>query len=249
MNIREFAELAGISVRTLQHYDRLGILTAKRTASGYRVYTESDLATVQQIVALKAIGLPLRRVAELLPSRPAVLAEALAQQRAALEEKQRQLVRLIAAVRHAEAELQVPNPDQQLILRRLIEVLTMHNQLDWIRPYFKPESHSHLDARQASLTPDEQAALERQWSELFQETQAKLDLAPSSPEAQSLVAQWESLARALVGGDTELVHGIKSLYADRANWPTEVRERLQTFLDDRVWRFIFAAIAARPSPA
>ena len=40
---REFAELAGVTVRTLHHYDRIGLLTPRRTPAGYRLYSASDL--------------------------------------------------------------------------------------------------------------------------------------------------------------------------------------------------------------
>ena len=54
------SELAGVTVRTLHHYDRLGLLRpAGRTAAGHRLYADRDLARLQQIVTLKFIGLPL----------------------------------------------------------------------------------------------------------------------------------------------------------------------------------------------
>ena len=41
--IHEFARLAGVTVKALRHYDRLGLLRPRRTGSGYRVYSDSDL--------------------------------------------------------------------------------------------------------------------------------------------------------------------------------------------------------------
>jgi DNA-binding transcriptional MerR regulator len=62
---REFAELTGVTVRALHHYDRIGLLKPKRTLAGYRVYSMDDLQALQQIVVLKFIGIPLRRIAGL----------------------------------------------------------------------------------------------------------------------------------------------------------------------------------------
>ena len=56
---REFAELSGVTVRALHHYDRLGLLRPKRAQNGYRAYGEQDLVRLEQIVALKFVGLPL----------------------------------------------------------------------------------------------------------------------------------------------------------------------------------------------
>ena len=55
--VHEFAELAGVAVKALHHYDRLRLLTPRRTKAGYRVYTELDLERLEQIVALKFLGL------------------------------------------------------------------------------------------------------------------------------------------------------------------------------------------------
>ena len=60
----EFADLAGVTVRTLHHYDRLGLLKPHRNGSGYRLYRESDLERLEQIVALKFLGLPLKDIRE-----------------------------------------------------------------------------------------------------------------------------------------------------------------------------------------
>ena len=60
--IHEFAELAGVTVKALHHYDRLGLLKPGRSDAGYRMYRESDLERLEQIVALKFLGLPLKQV-------------------------------------------------------------------------------------------------------------------------------------------------------------------------------------------
>ena len=100
---KEFANLAGVTVRTLHHYDRLGLLKPQRAESGYRLYRESDLERLEQIVALKFLGLPLKEIRELLDSAAPDLPAALRMQRSALEEKRRLLDRAIGAIREAEA--------------------------------------------------------------------------------------------------------------------------------------------------
>ena len=79
--VREFAELSGVTVRALHHYDRLGLLRPKRTRNGYRAYNEQDLVRLEQIVALKFVGLPLRRIKALLDRDELDFAGALRMQR------------------------------------------------------------------------------------------------------------------------------------------------------------------------
>ena len=63
----EFARMAGVTVRTLHHYDRIGLLKpSSHTGAGYRLYRKQDLVRLQQIVTLKFIGFPLSQIKKLL---------------------------------------------------------------------------------------------------------------------------------------------------------------------------------------
>lgn len=64
--MRQFAGLAGITVKTLHHYDRLGLLRPRRASSGYRLYSQADLVRIEQILALKTIGFSLTDIRSLL---------------------------------------------------------------------------------------------------------------------------------------------------------------------------------------
>lgn len=74
--VQEFAELAGVTAKTLRHYDRLGLLRPLRSKAGYRVYGKKDLPRLEQIVALKFLGLPVKQIGRVL-DRKMRLAEAL----------------------------------------------------------------------------------------------------------------------------------------------------------------------------
>src|SRR5699024_1613780 len=63
MKVKEVAELVGISVSTLHYYDEIGLLTPDETTeAGYRVYSESNLEDLQQILFFKELGFPLRKI-------------------------------------------------------------------------------------------------------------------------------------------------------------------------------------------
>jgi MerR family transcriptional regulator, thiopeptide resistance regulator len=85
--IREFAQLAGVTIKALRHYDRLGLLRARRTEAGYRAYEHRDLERLEQIVALKFIGLPLGDIKQLLDCDVLGIADALRLQHRVLEQK------------------------------------------------------------------------------------------------------------------------------------------------------------------
>lgn len=67
MHIGELAERTGLSLRTIRHYDDVGLLPASsRTGGGFRVYTEADCARLAHIKRMKPLGFSLEEIAELL---------------------------------------------------------------------------------------------------------------------------------------------------------------------------------------
>src|SRR5260370_39880562 len=134
--IRECAELAHATVRALHHYDRLGLLRPRRTQTGYRVYGDEALGALEQIVALKFIGFPLKKIKGLLRRNPSELAQALHAQRTVIEEKRTLLDRAINAIREAERALRSGQPADSAMFKRIIEVIEMQNESDeWKKQY------------------------------------------------------------------------------------------------------------------
>ncbi|QYL25980.1 HTH-type transcriptional activator TipA [Mycobacterium shottsii] len=73
LTVGQVAERFGITVRTLHHYDEIGLLIpSRRAASGYRVYTSADLTRLSQVIVYRRLELPLDRIARLLDEGDAV---------------------------------------------------------------------------------------------------------------------------------------------------------------------------------
>jgi DNA-binding transcriptional MerR regulator len=79
--IGDFAKLAGVTVRALHHYDRIGLLKPQRGNSGFRLYRLEDLERLEQISALKFLGIPLQEIKLLLRHGPLTLVNSLHVQR------------------------------------------------------------------------------------------------------------------------------------------------------------------------
>ena len=96
--ISAFARMAGVTVRTLQYYDRIGVLLpARRTETGYRLYTLTDLFRLQQIRTLKWMGFPVKEAAALLDGEGGDVVSNLTLQKEAIERRAGEL-RAAAAV-------------------------------------------------------------------------------------------------------------------------------------------------------
>lgn len=73
--VKEVAQLSGVSVRTLHHYDRIGLLCPQKAENGYRYYTAENLEQLQQILFYKYLGFPLKKIKELLENETDNLAQ------------------------------------------------------------------------------------------------------------------------------------------------------------------------------
>ena len=88
MTVKQVSELAGVSIRTLQYYDKIGLLTPdKYTESGYRLYDGAALERLQQILLFRELEFPLRDIKAILDSPDFDRKKALAQQIELLELK------------------------------------------------------------------------------------------------------------------------------------------------------------------
>ena len=96
--INELAELAGVSVRTLHHYDRIGLVRPQRKANGYRVYQAKDVARLQQVLLFRACGLALTDIGRIFDDPSFDETDALREQLARLQEQRESLDRIIATV-------------------------------------------------------------------------------------------------------------------------------------------------------
>ena len=67
MTVKEVSRLTGVSVRTLQYYDRIGLLhPAGYTESGYRLYDDAALETLQQILLFRELEFPLKQISQII---------------------------------------------------------------------------------------------------------------------------------------------------------------------------------------
>src|SRR5690554_1303147 len=92
MKVKEVADLVGISVRTLHHYDEIGLLKPEKTTeAGYRLYSDDNLETLQQILFFRELDFPLKKIKEIIQSPSFDRLEALKLHRKMLLDKQNQL--------------------------------------------------------------------------------------------------------------------------------------------------------------
>lgn len=115
MHIREFAELTGVSVRTLHYYDEIGLLKPAFVDgnSGYRYYDETSLSRMQEILFYRELEFSLSAISGILDSPDYDRKKALLRQRELLILKRDRLNRLIDALSGSETEETAPEPPDE----------------------------------------------------------------------------------------------------------------------------------------
>jgi DNA-binding transcriptional MerR regulator len=173
--IGQLAEATGVSVRSLRHYDAIGLLVpSHRNAAGHRRYTGDDVRRLHQIVALRGFGLALAEVAEALDGPDTALRRLLEVQLDQVSERIAVARRLQERLERALAGAGEPSVSQ---LVELIEVMTMDQRLtaeqlaeltERRREMFErltPDQREEMDERRRrfheQLTPDQRGELSR----------------------------------------------------------------------------------------
>lgn len=233
----EFAKRAGVTIRALHHYDRLGLLTPSgRTAAGYRLYTDRDLVRLEQIVALKFIGFPLSQIRELLSRKDLDVLSALREQRRIITHKREHLERAICAIERAERALASGETSDWESFRKIIEVIQMQTRKEWMKKYYTEEQLENL---RKHWSPEVQAESERGWKELARDVEAAIasGQTPQSDTGRKLAGRRQQLLDMFTGGDPGIAASLQKLYADKANWPESFKQPFS----DAVKRFLCEA--------
>jgi DNA-binding transcriptional MerR regulator len=229
--IGEAAALAGVSVRTLHHYDRIGLLRpSRRSDAGYRAYDDADLLRLQQIVTLRGLGFGLDRIAAML-SRPDVdLAASLHAQRLAIRRRIADLDRIDAAI----ADLLAQHAATGGWDWASIERTTAANRAAWqdgateMERYYTAEQLAEFARWGEDAGPAEIAEVERLWAELLADIRAAraAGLDPATPEARRLAKRADTLVARQFRGHEQLKSAVRSAhaagaFADNPDFPTE----------------------------
>lgn len=197
--VGELAERTGLTVRTLRHYDAIGLLSPSgRTGSahgaGHRLYTDTDVARLQQVRSLKQLGFGLAEIREYLsrddydPRRVVRMhLEKVCRQAEELKRLATRLTNLADALEKAEAV-------SAEVFLTTIEEMTMIEKL------YTLEQLEQFKEIGEQVGPEEIRTIEEGWMALLAEVRANRDLDPASPEAQALGKRWDELTERTMRG-------------------------------------------------
>lgn len=180
---KELSQLTQVSVRTLHHYDKIGLLKPElRLSNGYRLYSETDLLKLQQVIALKFFGFELSQIKLLMAKQESVI-ENFAMQSKFLQEKAEALLEastILKRITH-DCSHEKSIPWEQII--QLIEVYNMTQQLEhsWVKEIFTPEElKQYAEFENGIKASGEKSVFIENWHQLVEELKNNLQNDPGS---------------------------------------------------------------------
>jgi MerR family transcriptional regulator, thiopeptide resistance regulator len=182
-----------------------------RSPAGHRLYTAADIGRLQQIVALRGLGLALTEVRAVLAdprTTPlAVLQRRLERSRAQLELDQQLCTRLERATAELEAGAADLPVDQTV---HTIEVMTM------IDRHYTPEQQDQQARRRELLGDQRIQDAQAEWAELIDEVRSAMARGtdPHSTTGQRLARRWNGLVGEFTGGDPGIERSLRSIYQE-----------------------------------
>ena len=196
-----------MTVRTLHHYDELGLLTPSgRTHGGHRVYAADDVRRLYRLLALRGLGLPLEEIGPLLEREDGV-AETVRRHLARVDHQLGALGALRAKLSRLLDALDGGDESSAPFLEAL-EAMSMFEK------YYTAEQLEQLAQRKAALGDDAITQVEDAWRELFaQIREHRLSgTDPSDPAVQELSRRAGELIRQFTGGDPQIEASLKRMY-------------------------------------
>ena len=211
LTVGEVSAQTGLTVRTLHHYDELGLLTPQeRTYAGHRRYGPDDVERLYRIVALRRLGLALDEVAAVLDGSGGGLEAVVRAQIDALDERieaSRRLRTMLAGVLDTLGRSERPGVDDIL---RAIEVT------ERMEKYYTPEQREYLARRKEELGDEAIREGEQAWADVLGELRAEME-AGTDPQDERLDAARERMAELLQAfhcGDPQIQRSLHRMWSD-----------------------------------
>lgn len=249
MTVGEVARKMGVTVRTLQYYDKEGLLSpSAESEGGRRLYTDKDLVMLHQIVSLKSLGFSLEDIKGRLISleTPADVANALTEQADDIRQKIEQLTASLSAIEQLKAEvLQMQTVNFKKYADIIIN-LQMKNDSYYLIKRFDDDTLDHIRSRfnkESGL--DFMDRFNRLSDEIVQ--LQKENVPPESDKCQQVVKEYWNLIMEFTNGDMSMLPKLMEVgNIDTATNAWEERQKIVNDYLDPALQVYFSRLGTNP---
>jgi len=214
--VSRLAKLAGVSVRTLHHYDEIGLLVpAARSDAGYRLYNEEDLLRLQQILFFRELDFPLDDIRQILDDPAFNPLAALEEHRRLLHERAGRIGRLLNTIDRTIAKLTENDMDDKVTDEDLYAGFSKEQQQRYereVREQYDPELVAESNRRVRNMTKTQWQALKMEGEEVHQILAGLMDRPMDDPEVQAAIARHYAMMNQFYPVSAEIYRGLVQLY-------------------------------------
>lgn len=212
MKINEAAKLTGVTVRTLQYYDEIGLLRpSKIVETGYRLYEKDDLSVLQQILFFKELDFPLSEIKEIITNPAFDRMEALAKQKELLIKKRDRidgLIKLVDNTIEGGNNMSFKEFDAEEI-----ETMKKKYEKEVKERWGSTEAYAESEKKTGSYNKKQWQQINEESREIFKAFADNRDKAPESQEVQVLVSRWQNyITENFYKCTNEILRGLGVMY-------------------------------------
>jgi DNA-binding transcriptional MerR regulator len=210
--VGELAARTGLTVRTLHHYDEIGLVKPlRRTASAHRLYGEADVERLQRVRSLRDAGLSLEEIGRVLDGPEGTLDRVLARQ---VEHLRGQVRRDTALAERLDNLRRWLRSNDTVPVDALFEIMEAMMKAE---DYYSPEQLEYLKQRGEMLGEETIRSVEREWPELIAKMKAAMERGadPHGEEVQALAKRWRELIEMFTGGDAGITQSLSNFHRER----------------------------------
>lgn len=240
MTVGVLASKMNVTVRTLQYYDKQGLLKpSSQSEGGRRLYTDKDMIKLNQILSLKFLGFSLEDIKiRLIPiDTPKEVDKALKNQASIIKDKISYLQEALTAIESLREEIHQMNSIDWKKYSDIISLLKSKNENYWVVKYFDTDSFHKI---KTSFTHEDSEKIISTWHELCDhiiQLKSQNEL-PTGSKAQLVAKDWWDMVNRFTGGDITMLKDLVNFNKDKENWNTDWKEK-QTLIDDFLEQALF----------
>jgi DNA-binding transcriptional MerR regulator len=219
MTVNEVSKLAGVSIRTLQYYDSIGLLKpAEYTESGYRLYDDTAMERLQQILLFRELEFPLKEIKEIVTRPDFDKEKALDQQIELLALKKEHLEKLITFAREIK-EKGANNMDFTAFDTRKLEEYKMKAKEQW----GDTSAYKEYEEKASGRSDEEEKVLWKEFMKLFERFGKIKDTDPASDKAQGMVKEIQDyITEHFYECSKDILAGLGKMYSSGGEFTTNI---------------------------
>lgn len=212
--VSQLAKMAGISVRTLHHYDKIGLLKpAERARSGYRYFGKKELYRLQQILFFKELEFPLKEIKRILDDPDFDMVEALYYQKKELQKRKKRLGVLLQTIDKTISKLK--EEAEMVTEQEMYEGFSKEQAEEYkkeVRAKYDPKIVEESRQNIKNMTKKEFRELKEEGINIAKELAVLTDKDVSSPEVQGLVKRHFDMNNKFYQTSAEMYKGLGDMY-------------------------------------